>query len=63
MPISNNKPRDHHYIPVFYLKQWRGLNKKLSCFAGTCSGTAAHPVETGGIALPRFKNNFTRSQA
>ena len=25
----NNKPRDHHFIPVFYLKQWRGPDKKI----------------------------------
>ena len=29
MPISNNKPRDHHCIPVFYLKQWAGANRKV----------------------------------
>jgi Protein of unknown function (DUF4238) len=29
MLISNNKPRDHHYIPAFYLKQWAGANRKV----------------------------------
>jgi hypothetical protein len=33
MPGSNNKPRDHHYVPVFYLKQWCGPNNKLIEFA------------------------------
>ena len=24
-----NAPRDHHFIPAFYLKQWTGLDGKL----------------------------------
>jgi hypothetical protein len=24
-----NTPRDHHFIPVFYLKQWVGPTNKL----------------------------------
>jgi len=26
---GNGQPRDHHYIPVFYLKQWTGPNRKV----------------------------------
>jgi hypothetical protein len=26
---SMNAPRDHHFIPAFYLKQWAGPNGKL----------------------------------
>ncbi|QAU44193.1 DUF4238 domain-containing protein [Bradyrhizobium guangzhouense] len=27
--MSDGKPRDHHFVPVFYLRQWHNGNKKL----------------------------------
>jgi hypothetical protein len=51
MPISNNKPRDHHYIPVFYLKQWCGQNKKLIEFAVKHGNFIAKPVGPKGTGF------------
>jgi hypothetical protein len=51
MPISNNKPRDHHYIPVFYLKQWRGLNKKLIEYTVKHGKPIAKPVGPKGTGF------------
>jgi hypothetical protein len=51
MPISNNKPRDHHYIPVFYLKQWRGQNKKLIEYTVKHGKLIAKPVGAKGTGF------------
>jgi hypothetical protein len=32
-PPSLILPRDHHFIPAFYLKQWCGTDKKLCEFS------------------------------
>ncbi|MCG2639412.1 MULTISPECIES: DUF4238 domain-containing protein [Bradyrhizobium] len=51
MSISNNKPRDHHYIPVFYLKQWRGQNKKLIEYTIKHGKLIAKPVGPKGTGF------------
>jgi hypothetical protein len=51
MPISNNKPRDHHCIPVFYLKQWRGQNKKLIEYTVKHGKLIARPVGAKGTGF------------
>jgi hypothetical protein len=51
MPISNNKPRDHHYIPVFYLKQWCGPNKKLIEYTVKHGKLIAKPVGPKGTGF------------
>src|SRR3979490_2304584 len=51
MPISNNKPRDHHYVPVFYLKQWCGPNNKLIEFTVKHGNFIAKPVGPKGTVF------------
>lgn len=50
MAISN-KPRDHHYVPVFYLKQWCGPNKKLIEFTRKHGNFIAKPVGPKGTGF------------
>jgi Protein of unknown function (DUF4238) len=43
-------PRDHHYIPVFYLKQWARLDRKLTEFTvkhGKLIAKSVGPKGTG----------------
>jgi hypothetical protein len=45
-----NAPRDHHFIPAFYLKQWAGPNGKLveyTCKSGKLISKPVGPRSTG----------------
>jgi Protein of unknown function (DUF4238) len=46
-----NPPRDHHYVPVFYLKQWCGLNNKLVEFTRKHGNFLAKPVGPKGTGF------------
>ncbi len=50
MSISN-KPRDHHFIPVFYLKQWCGPDKKLIEYTVKHGNFIAKPVGPKGTGF------------
>lgn len=47
----SNKPRDHHYIPVFYLKQWCGPDKKLIEFTVKHGNFIPKPVGPKGTGF------------
>jgi hypothetical protein len=46
-----NPPRKHHYVPVFYLKQWAGGDGRLCQYRRVYDGKVAvnrkHPDATG----------------
>jgi hypothetical protein len=46
-----NKPRDHHYIPVFYLKQWCGADKKIIEYTVKHTSFIAKPVGPRGTGF------------
>ena len=47
----SNKPRDHHYIPVLYLKQWCELDKKLVEYTVKQGHFIAKPVGPKGTGF------------
>jgi hypothetical protein len=47
----SNKPRDHHYIPVFYLKQWCELDKKLVEYTVKHGHFIAKPIGPKGTGF------------
>jgi hypothetical protein len=47
----SNKPRDHHFIPVFYLKQWCKLDKKLVEYTINYGRFIAKPVGPKGTGF------------
>src|SRR5882672_7591028 len=44
-------PRDYHYIPVFYLKQWTRLDRKLTEFTVKHGKLIAKPVGPKGTGF------------
>lgn len=48
---TNGQPRDHHYIPVFYLKQWANSAKKVIEFTVKHGNFIAKPVGPKGTGF------------
>lgn len=48
-----NAPRDHHFIPAFYLKQWAGPDGKLIEYARKGGKLIAKPIGPRGTGFER----------
>ena len=62
-----NPPRDHHFIPAFYLKQWSGVDGKLFEYTlrngqltAKCVGPRATGFQTDLYAFPELPPNLAQ---
>lgn len=53
-----NPPRDHHFIPAFYLKQWAGSNGKLVEYTRKGGKLIPKPVGAGSTGYERDLYSF-----
>jgi hypothetical protein len=58
-----NAPRDHHFIPAFYLRQWAGLDGKVVEYARKGSKLIAKPVGPHATGFERDLYAFPKLPA
>jgi hypothetical protein len=60
MSAQEHSGQKHHYIPVFYLKQWAGSDGRLCEFSRPYDSVKPRMVHPDGTAYRRGLNTFSR---